>query len=214
VPEALLWQAGYLTIHEVREISEGQWVYTLGHPNREVEASLNGSLLQAYGVPARAGSASKVRLPDLLTSGDAAGLRQHLHALFASIPHDWHRNNPLAQYEGLYASVFYSHLAALGLDIRVEDATNKGRIDLAVRLGDHVYLFEFKVVELVPDGRAPLSAIPGLCGISPSLGKPLAKLQVRGYAEKYREPGVTVTLVGVEFSREQRNVVGFEAAEG
>jgi hypothetical protein len=27
-------------------------------------------------------------------------------------------------------------------------------------------------------------------------------------------PGVTVTLIGVEFSREQRNVVGFETAVG
>ncbi|MEB3221941.1 MAG: PD-(D/E)XK nuclease domain-containing protein, partial [Candidatus Sericytochromatia bacterium] len=107
-----------------------------------------------------------------------------------------HRNNPLAQYEGYYASVFYSHLAALGLDARVEDATNKGRIDLALRLEDRVYLFEFKVVEQVPDGRA------------------LAQLQARGYAEKYRTPGVPVTLVGIEFSREQRNVVGFEVAEG
>jgi hypothetical protein len=209
----LLWQAGYLTFHDVREVSEGQWFYTLGYPNREVEASLNTSLLPAYGVPPRAAGDARARLPGLLTSGDTDGLRQHLHALFASIPHDWHRNNALAQYEGFYASVFYSHLAALGLDTRVEDATNKGRIDLAVRVGARVYLFEFKVVELVPDGSAPLSAIPGLCGISPSLGKPLTQFQARGYAEKYREPGVTVTLVGIEFSREQRNVVGFEVAE-
>jgi hypothetical protein len=194
-PEALLWQAGYLTFHDVREVSDGQWFYTLGYPNREVEASLNTSLLPAYGVPPRAAGDARARLPGLLTSGDTDGLRQHLHALFASIPHDWHRNNALAQYEGFYASVFYSHLAALGLDTRVEDATNKGRIDLAVRVGARVYLFEFKVVELVPDGSA------------------LTQLQARGYAEKYREPGVTATLVGIEFSREQRNVVGFEVAE-
>ncbi len=92
--------------------------------------------------------------------------------------------------------MFYSHLAALGWDTRVEDATNKGRIDLALRTGDRVYLFEFKVVEQVSDGRA------------------LAQLQARGYAEKYRAPGVTVTLVGVEFSRAQRNLVGFEVAAG
>ncbi|MEB3222416.1 MAG: PD-(D/E)XK nuclease domain-containing protein, partial [Candidatus Sericytochromatia bacterium] len=40
----------------------------------------------------------------------------------------------------------------------------------------------------------------------------LAQLQAKGYAEKYREPGVTVTLVGIEFSREERNVVAFEVA--
>jgi len=59
-----------------------------------------------------------------------------------------------------------------------------------------VYLFEFKVLEQVPDGRA------------------LEQLQARGYAEKYRAPGVTVTLVGITFSREERNITGFEVAEG
>ena len=195
-PEALLWQAGYLTIRDVREVGEAGRFYTLGYPNREVESALNVSLLRSYGVPARASVDARERLPALVTSGDMTGFERHLHALFASIPHDWHRNNPIADYEGYYASVFYSHLAALGMDTRVEDATNKGRIDLALRTGDRVYLFEFKVVEQVPDGRA------------------LAQLQAKGYAEKYRAPGVTVTLVGVEFSREKRNVVGFEVAAG
>jgi hypothetical protein len=210
-PEALLWQAGYLTLREVREVSEGLWVYTLGYPNREVEASLNASLVNAYGGAEMPAFAARTRLVEALRAGDTGALRDVVHALFASIPHDWHRNNPLAQYEGFYASVFYSHLAALGLDCRVEDATNKGRIDLALRLEDRsrpspasaasappwasrVYLFEFKVVEQVPEGNA------------------LAQLQARGYAEKYRAPGTTITLVGIDFSREQRNVVGFEVA--
>jgi hypothetical protein len=38
-------------------------------------------------------------------------------------------------------------------------------------------------------------------------------LQLKGYADKYREPGVAITLVGIEFSRESRNVVGFDVAE-
>ncbi|MEB3329564.1 MAG: hypothetical protein VKQ33_10065 [Candidatus Sericytochromatia bacterium] len=46
------------------------------------------------------------------------------------------------------------------------------------------------------------------------MGKALAQLQARGYAERYRAPGVTVTLVGIAFSRKARNVVGFEVAEG
>jgi len=194
-PEALLWQAGYLTIHEVQEVSEGQWFYTLGYPNREVESALNASLLSSYGVSLQASGDARRRLPSLLATGDTAGLEAHMHALFASIPHDWYRNNPLAQYEGHYASVFYSHLAALGMDTRVEDATNKGRIDLALRTGDRLYLFEFKVVEQTPAGRA------------------IAQLQAKGYADKYRATGITITLVGIEFSRDTRNLVRFETAE-
>jgi hypothetical protein len=123
-------------------------------------------------------------------------VREIFHALYASIPHDWYRNNPLADYEGHYASIFYSYLSALGMDIRVEDATNKGRIDLALRVSSTVYLFEFKVV-----GKSPESSA-------------LNQLQAKGYAEKYRAPGVRVTLVGIEFGREARNLVGFEVAEG
>jgi hypothetical protein len=114
------------------------------------------------------------------------------HAFFASIPHDWYRNNPIAQYEGYWASIFYSYFAALGLDIRLEDVTNQGRIDMAVLFGGQVYLFEFKVVELVPEGKA------------------LAQLQAKNYAEKYRARGEPIHLIGVEWSRESRNIVAFE----
>jgi hypothetical protein len=195
-PEALLWQAGYLTIRDVARQLSGRSTYFLGYPNAEVEASLNEALLPALGPEAGPSEEARTTLEAALKAGDFAGAQAAVHALFASIPHDWYRNNPLAQYEGYYASVFYSHLAAMGLSLTVEDATNKGRVDLALRLGPRVYLFEFKVVEQVPEGRA------------------LAQLQARGYAEKYRAPDVTVTLIGVEFSRESRNVVGFEVAQG
>jgi hypothetical protein len=193
-PEALLWQAGYLTLHGVREVGDGRWVYTLGYPNREVETSLNESLVTAYGGRDPLVFNVRTSLMEALQAGDTSHFRELVHALFASIPHDWYRKNTLAQFEGFYASVFYSHLAAMGFDLRVEDATNKGRIDLALRVGSRVYLFEFKVVEQVPEDRA------------------LAQLVAKGYAEKYREPGVSIVLVGIEFSRESRNVVGFEVA--
>ena len=47
-------------------------------------------------------------------------------------------------------------------------------------------------------------------------GRPraLAQVQAERYAEKYRTPGVTVTQIGVEFSKVARNVVGFEVAAG
>ncbi|MEB3330659.1 MAG: ATP-binding protein [Candidatus Sericytochromatia bacterium] len=195
-PEALLFQAGYMTIHGVEARRLGQPLYTLGYPNAEVELALNEALLPSLGPVAQVAVQTRDRLQVALEAGDMAGVEAALRALFASIPHDWYRNSPLAGYEGHYVSVFYSYVTALGYDVRVEDATNKGRIDLALRVDGRVYLFEFKVVEQVPEGRA------------------LKQLQARGYAEKYRAPGVSVTLVGIEFSREQRNVVAFEVARG
>ena len=104
--------------------------------------------------------------------------------------------NDIARYEGYYASVFYSYLAGLGLDIVVEDSTSHGRLDMAVRFNGAVYLFEFKVVELVGEGAA------------------MAQLKARRYAEKYRGSGEPIHLVGVEFSRDTRNVVAFEVERG
>jgi hypothetical protein len=45
-------------------------------------------------------------------------------------------------------------------------------------------------------------------------GAALAQLKERGYAEKYRGRGEPVHLIGVEFSRETRNVTAFEVADG
>ena len=190
-PEALLFQTGYLTIHEEQQRG-GRTSYRLGYPNREVRQSLNESLL-GYLVrnPSRQ-EANSNRLYDLLEANDFDGLKALFHAFYASIPYEWYTNNDIARFEGYYASVFYSYFAALGLDIIVEDSTNHGRLDMAVRFNGNVYLFEFKVVEMAGEGAA------------------LAQLKERGYAEKYRDRVEPIHLVGVEFSRDTRNIVAFE----
>ena len=136
--------------------------------------------------------ANSVRLYEFLETNDFAGLKTLFQAFFSSIPYEWYTNNDIADYEGYYASVFYSYFAALGLDITVEDSSSHGRLDMAVRFGEKVYLFEFKVVELEPKGAA------------------MAQLREKGYADKYRGGSGEVFLVGVEFSKATRNVVGFE----
>ena len=55
-----------------------------------------------------------------------------------------------------------------------------------------VFLFEFKVVERQATGAA------------------LQQIKDRGYADKYRARGEPIHLVGIEFGRAERNVVGFE----
>ncbi len=193
--EALLWQTGYLTFAGSRRIG-ARLEYTLGYPNLEVETALNDALLKALmGDPMQAECAIS-RLYDVLVAGDFAALRAHLVSLFAAIPHQWHTGNAIARYEGYYASVFYSHLAALGLDLTPEDATSQGRIDLTLKFNGQIWLFEFKVVELEPEGRA------------------LQQIKDRGYADKHRALGQPIHLIGIEFSREQRTVVGFEVETG
>jgi hypothetical protein len=189
--EALMFQAGYLTIESARFIP-GRLEMTLRYPNLEVRAALHDSLLQEWSGDRSIPTRQVGRLWDVLCAHDLPALRDLITAFFSSIPHDWYRNNPIAQYEGYYASVFYAYFASLGLDLTLEDSSNQGRLDMALKFQGHIYLFEFKVVELTPEGRA------------------LQQIKDRGYADKYRALGQPIHLIGVEFSKESRAVVGFE----
>ncbi|HPE62273.1 MAG TPA: ATP-binding protein [Thiolinea sp.] len=189
--EALLFQTGYLTIKQEENLG-GQFFYTLGYPNREVYQSLNNSLLGALVQNPSQQVLHATQLYRLLSANDLTGLKQLFHSFFASIPHQWYHNNTIQQYEGYYASVFYSYFASLGLTITLEDTSNFGRIDMTLKFNDAVYIFEFKVVELVPQGRA------------------LQQIRDRAYADKYRALQQPIYLIGVEFSKTDRNIVGFE----
>jgi len=189
--EALLFQTGYLTIKGQRQVG-GQIYYTLGYPNQEVYQSLNELLLNTFTQNKGAQSDQSIRLYDLLMSNDFDGLKTLFHSFFASIPHHWYTSNDIQSFEGFYSSVFYSYFAALGLDVIVDDCTNHGRLDMTLKFNQQIYLFEFKVVELVPNGKA------------------LQQIKDKQYADKYRGLNQPIHLIGVEFSKEDRNIVAFE----
>ena len=192
--EALLFQTGYLTITGEERLG-GKTLYRLGYPNREVRESLNEHLLIHLVQDTAQQTANSMRLARLLAEHDCAGLQELFQAFYASIPYHWYTNNDIAEYEGFYASVFYSYFAALGYEIAVEESSSHGRLDMAVRAHGHVYLFEFKVAEMAPPGSA------------------LAQLRERDYAAKYRGQGEPIHLIGVEFSRATRNITEFEVAD-
>lgn len=190
--EGLLFQTGYITVKDIEEPMLGYRIYTLGFPNLEVESSLNDLLLPVLGISHCQAQTYQLALLDILKRNDLQALKIHLKSLYAGLPHDWYRNNPIARYEGHYASIFYSHFAALGLSITVEDASHHGSVDMTVEFEENVYLFEFKVVEISPAGRA------------------LAQIKEKRYADKYRASGKQIYQIGVEFSRSQRQIVAFD----
>ena len=92
----------------------GSYTTGLGYPNREVQQSLNKSLLNHLtGNPSRQVE-HNARLYDLLLVNDFDGLETLFKAFFASIPYQWHTNNEIASYEGYYASVFLLVLRVAG----------------------------------------------------------------------------------------------------
>ena len=164
-PEALLFQTGYLTIQDTELLFDQEVMYVLGFPNHEVKKSFHRSIVHWY--TGNSQLAFQRACYRALQSGDFDALRDVLSSLFASIPHDWYRKNQLSGYEGYYVSIVYAYFAALGLDVRPEETTNKGRIDLVIRFENRVFVIEFKVLELTAAVR------------------PLEQIKARGYAEKF-----------------------------
>ena len=188
--EALLFQTGYLTITG-EERRNGRPHYRLGYPNLEVRQSLGGVLLEALLPETSRREAENLPLRERMAANDLAGVGELFRGVFASIPHQWYMNGPLAAYEGHYASVIHSCFLMQGFEPIGEDSGSRGRADMALRFNGRVYLFEFKVVDRGPEDTA------------------LAQLKARGYADKYRSLGLPVHLIGVEFSRKERNIVAF-----
>ncbi len=119
-------------------------------------------------------------------------MKKLFQSFFASIPYEWYTKNNLSSYEGFYASIVYTYFAASGLKCVVEDSTSKGKLDMAVFYKNRAYLFEFKVVEFEPEGKA------------------LEQIKKKKYDEKYHGRYEEIYLIGVEFSAKERNVVLFE----
>ena len=191
-PEALLFQTGYLTVAK-REDTDGGIRYRLAYPNKEVRQCLNRSLLDDLLGPGWKRDWERDSLIQALKAGSLVRLKELLQALLAGIPHQWHGRNPMADYEGFYASVLYGHFSAAGAEVRAEESSSTGRADLCVRAFGQVYVFEFKMRD-----RGGAAAA-------------MAQLKDRGYASKYKALGEPIHLVAVEFDAKTRSLTGFEA---
>ncbi len=186
--EPILFQAGYLTIKQQSQAGPVR-LLQLGYPNLETRYSFNDLVLGYLTNQTSEKTTYQSRIYQDLTSANLPAFEQTLRALFASIPYTNYVNNRIGSYEGYYASVIYTYLASLGFEIIAEDLTNKGRIDLTVKIADTIYIIEFKV-----DGE----------------GKALQQIQAKNYQQKYQNSTKTIYLIGIDFDSEAKNLVGFE----
>jgi hypothetical protein len=184
--ETLMWQTGYLTISESFDTPSGMR-YKLAIPNQEVRISLMGSIANFM-----SHIHNSVTINDnimyALMENNFTKLELNIKSLFASIPYNNFTNNKMYKYEGYYVSLFYAYIKALGFDIIGEDCTNKGRIDLTIKLPNSIYIIEFKV-----DGTSALQQIKD-----------------KNYHEKYLSEDLPIYLVGIEFDIDDRNISKIE----
>ena len=190
--DALLFQTGYLTI-TAEERRGPRTLYTLDYPNFEVRQSLSDGLLGYIAGPENGVADQGDELGRLLAANDFDGFAGRLRSFFAGIPYQWQGTNSPARYEAWYAGMLYACFRTIGLDLRVEDASSRGRTDMVVLHGGQVFVFEFKMA----DGGDNSDTVAQSA---------IEQIQDKGYAEKYRGRGEPIHLVAVVFSPENRNV--------
>jgi hypothetical protein len=190
--DTLLYQAGYLTVASTSQFGSDIG-YNLCYPNFEVKKSLSDFILTYLIKRKDEKIPNRQQLWEILQAPDFPRFTEVFQSFFASIPEEWYRKNYMEKYEGYYASIFYCYFTALGLDTRPEERTNHGRMDMSVLMDHAVFVFEFKVVDLIADPNPALEQI-----------------KKKNYHQKYLSLGKPIYLVGVEFNAAERNVVRVE----
>ena len=186
--EGFLFQSGYLTIKEQLPNLDGSFSYLLGFPNLEVKKSLS-HLFLFHQTPSPFDSRQHIDLQKGIITGNPSLFEFPLKRFFSSIPSDWYRKNNIDQYEGYYSSVVYALFASLGVHITVEEATNKGRMDMVFTYQQNTFIFEFKTDN--------------------NIENPIQQIRDRGYPQKYQRDGQHIWIVGIVFHREERNIGSF-----
>lgn len=181
--ETLMWQTGYLTISQITENYDGTPKYHLSIPNHEVRISLMGSIAD-FMSKINNSPIVKGDIYESLFTNDFSKFEKTFKSLFASIPYNLFTKNKMYEYEGYYVSVFYSYLKALGIELIGEDVTNKGRIDLTIKMPNSIITIEFKV----DDSSA------------------LEQIKNKKYHEKYLNEKKDIFIIGVEFDTKDRNI--------
>ncbi len=174
----LLFQTGYLTIIEKVTCPPALEKFILAYPNRDVRYSFLNHLLEEF-------SPENPRLIDNISSAvlenrvdDAL---ENMKGIFAAVPYNNFDPAKEASYHAVIHVIFYLILDNIGSEIQ----TNHGRIDLVIETDKRVYIFEFKM---------------------DNAGKALEQIHEKKYGEKYRGKGKDLVLVGVSFSKEERNI--------
>ncbi len=198
--EALLFQTGYLTIVHEERVGP-QTLFTLDYPNLEVRYSLNNSLLHHVSRSGVELSSDGRALCRMLAENDFDGFAARMRSFFAGVPYQWQSRPELARYEAWYAGMLYACFQTIGVDLRVEDASHRGRADMVLLHGGQVFVLEFKMAE--DDGDAEAAMV-----------RAMAQIRERGYAEKYRARGEPIHLLAVVFGRQERNLIGVRAERG
>ena len=177
-PIPVLYQSGYLTI---KDYDSEMDLYTLGVPNKEVRVGLAKSILTYIQAPLQPKAYLQRAYHQLAKDDDIAAFMPLLKDFFSSIPYDIANDN-----ERHFQALLYAVLASYGADVRAEDRTSDGRVDILLKMPRAIYVVELKY------GQTAAEA--------------MEQLQQKNYVAKYRHDGRPLHLLGINISKETRTI--------
>ncbi len=175
-PEAILFQTGYITIKDVED-----HIYHFDYPNREVKTSFLKQLVTSF-IDTNGSYAQFLRLSKYLREESLEEFFETIRAIFAAIPF----NLETRRDEAYFHTIFYLLVIGSGVNADSEVLTCEGRIDLVMEFHDRIYIIEFKCNQ--------------------SAAAALRQIHRKNYADKYRQRGKKIILMGINFDSEKRNV--------
>ena len=178
-PIPVIYQSGYLTI---KGYDEEFGTYQLGFPNLEVESGFIDYLMPYY--TSLKGSETAFSIQHFVQdvrAGRTEQFLERLRSLFADTPYEL-----VKDLENHYQNVVWIVAKLMGFYVQAEYRTSRGRIDLVLKAPQYCYVMEFKL-----DGTAE---------------EALEQIKDRNYTLPFQLDGQQIVRVGLNFSKEHRNI--------
>ena len=178
-PIPVIYQSGYLTI---KGYDRRFGLYRLGFPNREVEEGFIRFLLPFYANVDKMESPFQIKkFVDEVMAGDYDAFFRRLSSFFADVPYEL-----ASDLERHYQNVLFIVFKLIGFYVEAEYHTSDGRIDLVLKTDHFIYVMEFKL-----DGTAE---------------EALRQINGKQYARPFEADGRRLFKIGINFSKETRNI--------
>ena len=178
----LLFQSGYLTI---KDYDRDTLEYTLGFPNKEVRRSFWESLANHFFRGMDGNPAFNLReCIRYVNEGLPEDFMRSMRSLFADTHSEAEKNKEI-HFQNMMATAS----KMMGLVVRTEIHSARGRCDMQILASDFVYIFEFKIDSTAEEA--------------------MDQIQEKGYAVPFESDPRTVFLIGANFSTETRTLDGW-----
>ena len=178
-PIPVIYQSGYLTI---KGYDARFQTYTLGFPNQEVEEGFVDYLMPYYTPISECDTAFSIqRFVEDVEAGRTELFLERLRSLFADTPYEL-----VKDLENHYQNVVWILAKLMGFYVQAEYRTSRGRIDLVLKAPRYCYVMEFKL-----DGTAE---------------EALEQIRNRNYTLPFELDGQQIIRIGLNFSKEHRNI--------